>query len=252
MKIKRLLSFLGIFTVVGMSGILTLIFSPGLAFSKSYDYGQCTIHSKRVVDQAAFNLAIDEAMQRLADSELYDPEYHFDLLLADGHFYNTFDNALFGNWAVARAIDNNVILKKAVNEQAGTVANGSNEFELAYVLAHEMVHCLQAYRFGKKTFNPFSPPPLWKLEGYPEYIARSPDRAHSDYHLAKEITVFLERTTPDQAPHEIIQIGPKSSTPFGYYKALLLTSYLIEIEGMSYAQILEETVEEASAYANMM
>ncbi|MEO1434273.1 MAG: hypothetical protein AAFV80_01970, partial [Bacteroidota bacterium] len=194
MKIKRLLSFLGIFTVVAISGILTLIFSPGLAFSKAYEYGQCTIHSKRVVDQPAFNLAIDEAIRRLANSELYDPDYPFNLLLADDHFYNKFDNALFGNWAVARSIDNNVIIKKAVDEQAGTVANGENNFELAYVLSHEMAHCLQAHQFGKQKFNPFNPPALWKLEGYPEYIARSPDREHADYHLAEAITTFLEKT----------------------------------------------------------
>lgn len=100
---------------------------------------------------------------------------------------------------MARVIDNNVVIKNKLDEQAGIVENGDYQFALSDVLSHEMVHGLQENKYGKIKFNPFHHPPRWKLEDYPEYIARAPLRQAGNYKLKNSIQAFLAATTRTSA-----------------------------------------------------
>ena len=252
MKIKKLLSFLGISVAVFFIGLITLVLFPQPLFANNYSYDQVNIYTKAPIDQNAFNQAIDQAITLLQKSELYDADYIFDVFLADQTAYNRLDDWLMGRWPVARAVANNVIIKRRVEVEKGLVDNGENRFELVYVLAHEMIHCLQNHRFGMRKFNPLNHPPFWKLEGYPEYIARQPLLQSEEYTLKKGISDFLSLTKDIEENHQIIQIAERESTPYIYYKGRLMMEYLIDIKGMSYAKILEEEVKEDAVFKEMM
>jgi hypothetical protein len=61
------------------------------------------------------------------------------------------------------------------------------QVNLAELSAHEMTHCLQANKYGLPKFNPFKHPERWKLEGYPEYIARQPELSVNGYNFKADI-----------------------------------------------------------------
>lgn len=252
MRFKKFLSFLGVISIIFIVGIFTLILFPQPLFSNSYEYKNFKIYSNYELNQEAFNDAIDKAIVIVNKSEINDPNYNYDVFLASETSYNQIDNFILGEWPVARAIDNNVIIKREVNEEERSVKNGENEFDLVYVLVHEIIHCLQSEKYGKLKFNPVNHPPYWKLEGYPEYIARRELLESKEYDLRIGISDFLNRTESDGDLNQIIQISEKESTPYIYYKGRLMVEYLMDIKKMSYDQILDNSVQEDSVYSEMM
>ena len=249
MKLKRILSFTGVFVLVFISGLGALILFPQPLFAHAATYQQVEIYGELPQDLHSLYKALDEAREMLTHSELFDSSYQFDVFFAHGSAFNKLDDALLGEWSAARAIDNNVIIKRAWNPKTGWVENGENHFELAYVLAHEMTHCLQAHAYGKRVFNPFRHPPMWKLEGYPEYIARRKLLREEDYNLKIEISKFLEL---EVSPEGIVQISETQSTPYIYLKGRLMVEYLMDIKGFSYDDILDEAVKEEAVYTEML
>ena len=114
-----------------------------------------------------------------------------------------------------------------------------------------MIHCLQENKYGKMKFNPFNHPPFWKLEGYPEYVARGKILKSNDYDLRKGIQDFLTRSK-GKAAHEIIQISENESTPYIYYKGRLMMEYLMDHKRMTYDEILNDTISEEYIFEEMM
>lgn len=252
MNLKSIFSFIGITLFILTGGLLTLILLPQPLFSNSYEYQNFTVYSNYEVSQGAFNKAIDEANKIVKKSELYDPEYSYDLFLADKTLYNKIDDLILGKWSVARAIDNNITIKRKVTETESKVKNGDNQFDLVYVLVHEMIHCLQDNKYGKWTFNPLHHPPYWKLEGYPEYMGRRQLLERDNYTLKKGIKDFLARTAGSNDIHQIIQTSEKESTPYIYYKGRLMVEYLMDIKGLSYDEILADSLKEELVYSEML
>ncbi|MEM0991684.1 MAG: hypothetical protein AAGI49_01545 [Bacteroidota bacterium] len=250
--IKKIIAILGIVLFVLISGLTALIFFPQALFAHSYTYENFTIFHDLDFDQSAFNKGLNQANNLVKESELFDPSYQFEVFIAHKNRFNTVDDKVLGDWSVARAIDNNIIIKKKIDVAAGTVENGVNYFSLAYVIAHEMVHCLQANKYGKLKFNPFKHPPLWKLEGYPEYIARADLLKRETYHLSLGIKGFLDRTKGEFEVRDIIQLSTNESTPYLYYKGRLMTEYLMDIKGMTYDEILKDNRSEAEVFGAMM
>lgn len=249
MTIKKLLSLLGIFGIISFTGVTTLLLFPQPLFSNNYCYKDFNIYSNRNVDQNAINEAIDRAEKLVKESELYDTSYSYDIFLAYRSSYNKVDNKILGKWSVARAIDNNIVIKRPVLDKRQIVLNDKNQFDLAYVITHEMIHCLQENKYGKLKFNPFSLPPMWKLEGYPEYISRRPLLTHPDYNLKKGIDTFLS-LSPDE--NQILQTTQNTSTPYIYYKGRLMTEYLIDTKGLTYDNILNDSRTEDEVYEEML
>lgn len=252
MKIKRLLSLAGIGLIIFFGGICTLLLFPQPLFSHSYTHENFRIFSSSEINSSSLYKSIDQAREVVSLSELHDPNYHFDLFLADQTFYNRLDSRVLGDWPVARATHNNITIKQAVDLVTGTVANGNREFDLVYVLVHEMIHCLQQNKYGIRTFNPLKHPPMWKLEGYPEYMGRQIPLQNGSYDLRADIQLFLSLTQENPDPRQILQTGPKASTPYIYYKGKLMTTYLIEMKGWSYDQILDPSVQEKAVFEEMM
>lgn len=252
MKVKRILSFIGITSIVMISGVVTLILFPQSLFSNSFEYKNFEVYSNYDVNQEAFKPSIEAANAIIMTSELFDANYQYDIFLAHNTVYNQIDDLIFGSWSIARAVDNNVIIKNPINEVEGIVNNGQNEFDLIYVLAHEMIHCLQENKYGKSKFNPMNHPPIWKLEGYPEYIARNKTLKSENYHLKKGIEEFLKRTSNGNENLQIIQISENESTPYMYYKGRLMIEYLMDIKKMNYDEILRDTSREEVVYLEMM
>jgi 23S rRNA A1618 N6-methylase RlmF len=134
-------------------------------------------------------IVLDDAMHLVKKSELYDSSYKYNIILCHNSFYNKIDD-LLGFGPAARSRLHNVIIKVRIDPKSNlafATFPKQCEVDLTYLFAHEMIHCLQAKKYGIMKFNPFRHPEFWKLEGYPEYISRRPQLLSKNYSLVDDI-----------------------------------------------------------------
>lgn len=244
-------TLLTVFIII--SGLVTIIFFPQPLFAHTLEHKQFNIYSNQEIQKEVI-VILENALQLVAKSELYDPDYRFDIFLAHHTYFNKLDDKVLGYGPSARATDNNIIIKVAVDIPSNAffaTFYQACKGNLTYLIAHEMVHCLQDYTYGKLTFNPFRHPEYWKLEGYPEYIARQPALLKADYELTCEIDRYtgLERNRDDF--WMTIEAGG-CKVPKYYYKSRLMTEYLMGVRKYTYDQILNDTTSEDGVYAAML
>ena len=193
-------------------------------------------------------------MEFVKKSELYDPAYRWDVFFSYNSVYNQIDDKILGHGPSARAVDNNIVVKVGVDQGRNLffpTFYQACEGNLTYLIAHEMMHCLQEHKYGKVKFNPFSPPEMWKLEGYPEYIARHERRQDVNYNLVADIERYMKLESElTDIWIAVEETGCK--VPKYYYKSRLMTEYLIDIKHLSYDEILSDTTSEDKIYAEML
>ncbi len=249
LKIKKLLAGLFLFFLVAVIGIISLILAPQALFAYDWEYKKFHLYTNYPIP-TELSPALDQALSLVAQSELYDPQYRYEVFFVHQTFYNQIDNLVFDPYAAARPTDNNIFVKAPVDLSQQVALTDRSRIPIDYLLAHEMIHCLQENHYGKLRFNPFSHPPMWKLEGYPEYIARQPLRYAPDYDLRNEIKRYLEvkASTNDYW----LPATPQHMVPEVYLKGRLLTEYLIDVKGWTYDQILLSTTSEEEVYQEML
>lgn len=251
--IKRVFAWTFLTGLVLISGTLTIVLFPEPLFAHQLEHGNFKVYSDKPIDTNIEGV-LDNALILVKRSELYDPEYHFDVFLCYNTLFGKIDDKLLGREVSARATDNNVVVK--VDIDPGRNVAFSNIFEnceadLTWLISHEMMHCLQEHRYGKLTFNPFNPPVFWKLEGYPEYISRQPMLSDSLYSLKNEIQryVDLDNGSPDQW---IPIVDGRCNSPKYYYRARIMTEYMIDIKHFTYDQILQDTTSAEAIFTEMV
>jgi hypothetical protein len=251
--IKRILALTMLTVVVAFSGLLTILLFPQPLFANKVEHKQFTIYSNDEITHDIIPL-LDNAMALVEKSELNDPNYKFDILLAYNSLFNKLDDKLLGYGPTARGTDNNVTIKVKIDAKRNLffpTFRGECQADLTILIAHEMIHCLQANKYGIIKFNPVTHPEMWKLEGYPEYIARQPKLTAKDYSLAKEIDRYIQLERKATDIWIVIEEGA-CEAPKYYYKGRLMVEYLMDIKHWSYDKILNDTTSANSVYAEMI
>jgi hypothetical protein len=249
--IKRALCSLVIIILVFVSGLATIILNPQFLFANKVEYKQFNVYSNEKIDNKIKPI-LDTVLSLVNKSELYDPAYKVDIFLSYGTFFNKIDDKVFGYGPTARAISNNLVFKVAVdinNNLVYPTFHKPCEEHFDYVIAHEMTHCLQAHKYGILKFNPFEHPDMWKLEGYPEYVARHKFSSSAD-DLKKDIERFMELKRK-QTDIWILETEGGCEVPDFYYKGMLMIEYLMNARHFTYDQILKDTREEEEIYSEM-
>lgn len=239
--------------VVTIGGLISIVFFPEPLFANQIKRGPFNVYSNSKID-TRIEAVLDSALHLVQKSELYQRDYTFDVFLCHNTLFNKIDDRLLGYGPSARATDNNITIKVAIDP-------GRNLFfptyyqqcegNLTYLIAHEMIHCLQENKYGKTTFNPFLPPPIWKLEGYPEYIVRQPRLSAESYYLTEEINRYMDLEAQSTDLFMAIEEGG-CKVPRYYYKSRLMTEYLMNVHHLSYNQLLNDTTSEEHIYAAML
>jgi len=249
---KRILKITLLAFLAAIITIVIIILFPQPLFANKMSYKKFTVCSNDKIDDNIKNI-LDKAMDLVQQSELYDPGYKYNIILCHNTFYNKIDD-LLGIGPAARARLNNVIVKVRIDPNSNlafATFRKECEVNLTYLLAHEMVHCLQANRYGLMKFNPFRHPEFWKLEGYPEYISKQKKLSGKDYSLTNDIDryVTLESKATD------IWVSSEEGgceVPDYYYKGKLMMEYLMDIRHLSYDQVLRDTASENRIYQEMI
>lgn len=192
--LKRILKITLLTAVAAITTLVVIILFPQRVFAMKIEYKNFKVYSNKKIGND-IKIVLDNTMQLIQKSELYDSSYKYNIILCHNSFYNKIDNTLLRSGAAATVRFNNVIVKVRIdpkNDLAFPTFRKACEINLTYLIAHEMIHCLQANKYGIKKFNPFRHPEFWKLEGYPEYIARKPELTNFDYSLINEIEHYMD------------------------------------------------------------
>ncbi len=251
-KIKRVLYSFVITILVLALGLPTIILYPQPLFANKLEYKQFKVYSNENIEDDVKSI-LDTALSFVRKSELYDPTYKVDIFLSYNTFFNKIDNKVFGFGPTARAIANNLVFKVAVDINNNLVYSTFHkpcEQHFDYLIAHEMTHCLQAHKYGILKFGPFKHPEMWKLEGYPEYVARQKFSSSAN-NLKKEIERFIELKSKQTDIWILVEEGG-CEAPGYYYKGLLMTEYLLNVRHLTYDQLLKDTRSEQVIYSEMI
>jgi hypothetical protein len=193
-QIKRIFPMATLTVVVTISGLATIILYPQPLFANKLEHGQFTVYSNEKISDDIIPL-LNKARTLVAKAEINDPNYRYDIFLSFNTLFDKIDDRVLGPGPAARATDNNITVKVRVDTQGDLffpTFHKNCQGSLAYLIAHEMTHCLQTKRYGMMKLNPVRPPEMWKLEGYPEYISRQAKVTSKDYSLSDEIDRYVE------------------------------------------------------------
>jgi hypothetical protein len=252
-KFKRIFKRTLLTLLIIIATLVTIILCPQLLFANKVKYKKFNVCSNNKISDD-IKIVLDNAMGLVQKSELYDSSYKYNIILCHNSFYNKIDDRLLGIGPAARARLHNVIIKVRIDPKSNLAFptfRKECEVNLTYLLAHEMIHCLQAKKYGIIKFNPFRHPAFWKLEGYPEYISKKPELLSKDYSLTLEIEryVNLENKATDIW---ILAEEGGCEFPDYYYKGRLMMEYLMDNKHLSYDQILKDSVSENTIFKEMI
>jgi len=237
---------------IAVAALAAILLFPQLLFANKMRYKNFRVCSNNKISND-IKIVLDNAISLVERSELYDSNYHYNIILCHNTFYNRIDN-LLGIGPAVRSRLHNVIVKVRIdskNNLAFATFPKECELDLTYILAHEMIHCQQANRYGIKKFNPFTHPEFWKLEGYPEYISRKPQLSSINYSLVMEIQRYID--LKKQATNIWAKPGEGGCEfPDYYFKGRLMMEYLIDIKHFTYDRILRDSVSENTIFNEMI
>jgi hypothetical protein len=251
---KRVFKIIFLTCIAGILTIVAIILFPQQLFAYKIKYKEFTVCSNDKIDKN-IKIVLDNATKLVQKSELYNSSYKYNIILCHNTFYNKIHSRLIlGIGPAAMTTFNNVIVKVKIDPKrnlAFATFRKACEVDLTYLLAHEMIHCLQVKKYGIMKFNPFKHPEFWKLDGYPEYISRKPQLLSKDYSLVREIEryVNLENKATDIW---IVADESGCEAPDYYYRGRLMMEYLMDIKHLSYDQILKDTISESAIFKEMI
>ena len=162
----------------------------------------------------------------------------------DGSPYPSILQRLRGK-AFGWGFEKKIVLMGELNFKEHYAEINGYKWNLTELIAHEAVHCYQFNKFGLLHSNPIANIPLWKWEGYPEYVARK-----SKCGLALNIAHLLsvEKTDND----DWIDFDDSTGTVLTYYRNWLLVQYCLDVKKMTYTQLLRDKTAEAELEQEMM
>lgn len=247
--IKRTIASIVLMLAVFISGLVTLIAFPQSLFANKIEHQKFRIYYDSEIDKDGLISILDNAYELIEHSELHEPGYVFNIFLAHNNFYNKIED-LQGKGPVARATAGNITIKYPVDIENNLIKSHRSTSNLTEIIVHEMVHNLQANKYGLINFSPVKHPPIWKLEGYPEYVSRRTMLKSDDYSLGFELDRYAALT--ENSNDGFIEVVKGHFMPTDYYKGRLMVEYLIDIKGMTYDDILKDKRTETEVFNELL
>ena len=250
---RRVFKITSLTVLAGALTIVIIILFPQRLFANRITYKKFSVYANGKIDDAIKPI-LDSALTLVQKSELYDPTYEYNIILCNNSFYNKIDNKILGTGPAARARLHNVIVKVRIDPKENLAFSTFPkycELDLTNLIAHEMIHCLQANKYGLLKFNPFKHPEFWKLEGYPEYISKQRKLLGSYYSFVDDIDRYVNFKSKSTDIWVLSEEGG-CEVPDYYYRGTLMIKYLIDARHLSYDQILKDTASERAIYQEMI
>jgi hypothetical protein len=231
----------GIFLLILLTGI---VLTPSLLYANQTKIGKHTIYHNSKIDNY-FIKQLENATNVLKTSELYDSDFLVDICLNDGSIYPTILEKIRGQ-AFAWGFYNKVVFQGNAYYQNNHIELNGYQWNLEQLLIHEATHCYQYNKLGFWGSNPIAQYPNWKWEGYPEYVSR---------HLRGQQNLFdnIKRLSETNSKEEwAIAFSDGTISPIKYYSDWLLVQYCIDVKGLTYVELLNDSTEKEVIEDEMM
>lgn len=224
---------------------------PGFMFAHQLEYQNITVHSEE-------NLAgrIEPILARvnaqLAASEIHEPALAHDIFLG------------FGNASWPPHFSHVVSLDEPdVADDALLRPQWPGRFNMTHILTHEIAHSLIAHKMGLRETARL---PMWKAEGYAEYVAATRLRANPAYTLRESVTrVMAAELGPfrdasgsfqplryDCVGKSYLKDEQGDSWHTCYYLARVLVEYSLDVKHLGFAQLAKPEIVEGEILSEML
>lgn len=269
-------SFGGLFLLLGT--FVGLLLFPGFLFAHKLEHGNLIAYSDQ--DQGKdLEPILREMSGRLASSEIDDRSITHRIFF--GH-----DNRVFRALQRARAgvVYRSIGVKPSPNYNASwpplvshtvsldvpDVAHDAlirtewpGRLNLTHILTHEVTHTLVLAKLGLASTSRL---PMWKAEGYPEYIAMSASRLRPGYSLRASVTRLLSADLAglkgargEFTPMRYDCIGKSylkdENGDFWhtcYYLSRVLVEYLLDRRGLTFDELAQPSVTESETLRELL
>lgn len=225
---RRRAQWLVVGVALAYAGLLAF---PGVLFAHYHERGAYRVWSDEPIDPS-IAAVLDAAEARLARSPLYDPGMVHRLYICNSPLRMRLLARGTGAFGVTYALRHNTILNRA-EVPADRIFRGTperNRRPLSSVIAHERVHALLLSHYGPLTYHRL---PMWKNEGYCEYVAGGPS------------------FDPDEG-RRLIREGRGSTAPsFRYLQAYFMVKYLLDVEHRTVDDLISGRFDEAELKAKV-
>tara|TARA_R110002096_G_scaffold261919_2_gene455494 strand:- start:229 stop:993 length:765 start_codon:yes stop_codon:yes gene_type:complete len=219
MRKKQLkLTFKGILTL-GLLYAFAIIF-PQFLFANKLEYKNFIVyyHSSEKNNIEQLKAILEKSYLLLRKSELYDNKHKQKIFICNSYFeFGFFAPTVKKAFAVHYPIIQNAFFTKSSFQDNRIIRNGKNlnKRTLSSVIAHETIHSLIENRLG---FLDYKRLPVWKNEGYCEFIAVKNNESYYDNQKGlNEICNNKEPNTPF----------------FKYFKYRIFTEFLLNSKKIS-------------------
>ena len=233
--------------------LILLMLNPQIVYAKKHSYRQLTIYSKYEYPEV-YNHVLDKALALVQQSELYRPDLKLDLFLNDGNGASVkfVLKKVFGN-AFAWGYHNNVILNGHTDDSLKWVSISGYRRYLPGLIAHEMIHCYQLNRLGLYKASPFGNIPVWKREGYAEYICYKSAFKNEEQVLTDAVKKYKNENNKDSFPGATVTIDEgESYAGRDYYRFWILVKYLCDIRKFSFDELIKTRLTEEEVYRELL
>jgi len=246
-------TFRTVLILILLTGILiTFLLNPQLVYAQKHEYRQFKVYSKLAYPEE-YNKIIDQALQLVQKSSIYNKDMKLDIFLNDGDGASVkfILKKILGN-AFAWGYHNNVILNGTTDSLLQSVELNGQSRHMARLLAHEMIHCYQLKKLGLFKSKPLADIPIWKWEGYAEYIAFHSGSLSEESIILNAFKKYEEEKDTDSLKKITVVIdGEESFTGKDYYRFWLLVKYLSDINKYSFEDIIKTNLREDDVYNEM-
>jgi len=242
-NVKKIL-FRGSVTLAFCFGLLiSFVFNPSLLYGKETIYKNFVIHHNNDLNENLIKL-LEISFSKLENQELFDKEIQISICLNDGSLYPKLIQTLMGP-DVIRSFANKTVIQADlldVENNKMILTDWNETFKATQWFTHSFTHCLQYKKHGFFGSNPVAGYDEWKWEGYSEYTSFG-----TDYDLRLLVNKHLDNTT-----NNWVEMEDGSKTLKIHLKYLIMVKYCIEIQHMTYDQILKSKDSPEKVYADLL
>jgi hypothetical protein len=260
---------------IAFAGLLAF---PGFMFAHQLEYRNFTVHSDEEL-RGRIEPILAGVESQLSASEINAPSLEYDLFF--GHDNSAFRALDRARWAIVTLTGgmgpspsyatgwpphfNHIVTFDALDPEHDSLLRQGwrARLNMTHILTHEAGHLLVFNRLG---LNRGMALPLWKAEGYPEYIAAHTIRMAPEYSLRSSVTRVLTANLAGlrdengnfQSLHHghlgrsFLRDENGDSWHTSYYLARVLVEYSLDFKGMSFDQLADPGVSESDVLRELL
>ena len=223
-----------------------MLAKPGPFFPEKKQYESITVYCEKPIEQETDSI-MSEVFMRLNEVPIYDPDRKYNLCLCSTQKKFTFfarltvrANRIMGFCLLGSAYVNEDFVAELGMKTGGQPKYMTREGSVVHVATHELMHGYINNAYGYFAARTL---PEWKTEGYCEYgVNQYVAPRNSGYSIPERIDIYLDDS----------RWNPTAEVHRSHYVWGLMMEYLINVRGLTFEQVMADSVINENIYLEMM